>query len=162
MPDGPECLFGDMSDFWQPELKSRVDTLLQNGNFVEVVKKLMQTTDVFSMVKRSGFCIKCQKQCEDPRAAYPDRGQAACWLSCRLSAKVLLHLSVGHEVKPAKLHIAGTPCTDFSPRGEMKGLAGVTTGFPLLLDIASADHAGRLCPAGKMCSRLQPALFVRP
>ena len=32
-------------------------------------------------------------------------------------------------MKPAKLHIAGTPCTDFSPRGEMKGLAGVTTGF---------------------------------
>ena len=93
MPDGPECLFGDMSDFWQPELKSRVDTLLQNGNFVEVVKKLMQTTDVFSMVKRSGFCIKCQKQCEDPRQ-HIQIGSSSLLVVMSVECEVLLHLSV--------------------------------------------------------------------
>ena len=33
------------------------------------------------------------------------------------------------QVCTANLHIAGTPCTDFSPRGAMKGLLGVTTGY---------------------------------
>ena len=31
-----------------------------------------------------------------------------------------------HQVKPARLHLAGTPCTDFSVRGEMMGLEGKT------------------------------------
>ena len=93
MPDGPECLFGDMSHFWQPEIQSRVDTLLQKGNFVEVIQKLMQTTDVLSMVKHSGFCIKCQKQCEDPRQ-HIQIISSSLLVVMSVECEVLLHLSV--------------------------------------------------------------------
>ena len=50
------------------------------------------------------------------------------WL---LTTRLLLHAHhvVQYEATPADLHIAGTPCTDYSPRGAMRGLDGPTTGF---------------------------------
>ena len=38
-------------------------------------------------------------------------------------------MSVSTQVDPADVHLAGTPCTDFSTRGALQGLQGRTTAF---------------------------------
>ena len=70
MPDGPECIFGDINDFWQPGMRERVGPLLEQGQFIEVMKKMISSVKVSSLVKKSAFCINHHQQCEDSQVQY--------------------------------------------------------------------------------------------
>ena len=63
-PHGPGCLYADMSEFWQPEIKSRVQTLLDQGQLADVMQRLLTTTDVNNIITPSAYCLTCGKQCE--------------------------------------------------------------------------------------------------
>ena len=63
-PHGPCCLYADMSEFWQPEIKSRVQTLLDQGQLADVMQRLLNTTDVNNIIAPSAYCLTCGKHCE--------------------------------------------------------------------------------------------------
>ena len=62
-PHGPRCIFGDISEFWHPEMVGKVQTMLQSGNFVDVIQRLIQSLPASSLVQSSAFCINCQRRC---------------------------------------------------------------------------------------------------
>ena len=63
-PHGPECIFNDISNFWTPCMAHKVEGLLAQGRFVEVVKPLLKASNISDIVSRRAYCVKCQKTCE--------------------------------------------------------------------------------------------------
>ena len=122
-PDGPSCIYGDIHNFWQDHMAAKVETLLSEGMFVTVMTDLLKSMKINSLVRADAFCVKCNKKCTVAHlhvlvGLMQPQPCCACVLCCQELP----------EAQPADLHVAGTPCIDFSPRGQKKGLCGPTTG----------------------------------
>ena len=64
-PNGPQCLFGDMNDFWNDPIASKIDTLLSSGDdFTEIMIQVLSQADVREIIRPDGFCLKCDGMCE--------------------------------------------------------------------------------------------------
>ena len=63
-PHGPGCIFNDISNFWTSCMAHKVEGLLAQGRFVEVVKPLLKASNISDIVSRRAYCVKCQKTCE--------------------------------------------------------------------------------------------------
>ncbi len=96
IPNPPECVFNDVSDFASDEIKQVVGKL-DDGAEYEI-----SWSDLKAMIYQPGavgltaWCSRHRRMCRYKRG------------SC---------------------HVAGTPCTDWSPQGKCRGLAGRTSGF---------------------------------
>ena len=99
IPNPPECVFNDVSDFASDEIKQVVGKL-DDGAEYEI-----SWSDLKAMIYQPGavgltaWCSRHRRMCRYKRG------------SC---------------------HVAGTPCTDWSPQGKCRGLAGRTSGFFLI------------------------------
>ena len=63
-PISPTCIFGNISDFWHAEMGPKVNTMLESGQFVTVMQRLMKNLPITSIVQNKAFCVKCQGRCE--------------------------------------------------------------------------------------------------
>ena len=65
-PCGPEHLFGDMNCFWTDTMKHKIDAIMSQGHFVDVMKELISKSDIKSLVRTHAYCLKCGSVCEAP------------------------------------------------------------------------------------------------
>ena len=63
-PHGPEHVFCDIAEFWQPRLASRIDDIVAAGQLDEDVLPLIRQNKA---MKRTAFCLRHNKECEAGR-----------------------------------------------------------------------------------------------
>ena len=65
-PHGPHCLFSDISEFWSQCMKQKLDTLIDQGQLVDVLTQLLSspTTDMSTITCSHAHCLNCNKMCE--------------------------------------------------------------------------------------------------
>ena len=65
-PHGPRCLFSDISEFWSPCMHQKLDTLIDQGQLVDVLTQLLSspTTDMSTITCSHAHCLNCNKMCE--------------------------------------------------------------------------------------------------
>ena len=65
-PCGPEHLFDDMNRFWTETMQHKIDAIMSQGQFVDVMKRLISTTDIKTLVRPDAYCLKCDTVCKAP------------------------------------------------------------------------------------------------
>ena len=65
-PNGPKCLFDDMNTFWEPAFVSKMNSLIEQGTFVEVARELLKTTPTQSLISTHSYCVNCDSMCKAP------------------------------------------------------------------------------------------------
>ena len=66
-PNGPKCLFTDIDTFWTDDFKPKIEKLLEQGRFVEVMKDLLPKADhnvLKGLIHTYGYCVNCDKMCD--------------------------------------------------------------------------------------------------
>ena len=47
-------------------MKHKIDAIMSQGHFVDVMKELISKSDIKSLVRTHAYCLKCGSVCEAP------------------------------------------------------------------------------------------------
>ena len=117
-PHAPECLYGDIADFFRPSVRQAFESMQRDdqlsSNLLPLVEKNMAVRACLDCdYCRDSNCMSKQSRHQEKQTVV----NHACML-CFRQAKCLVHgaeCAVNRET--AMIHVAGTPCTNISSMG---------------------------------------------